>query len=261
MRNTKIEYVYVLTNKSFGETMVKIGFTDDPKRRAKELHSTSLPHPFEIAYAVPVYKAFELEQTVHKALERHRVNNDREFFDCGVSTAVNTIRTYLPQYSNTLTREVDETYTGYYKPELTLQDQLLAKQRGADAGVKFQGAENPYLSTTVRSHAYAAGCADPRVFNSFQAGWLAGLERQEELYELEQSNEKVRRCTLARGDGSKAFDTFYRLNEQLDYTIETRHNAAIKSGYQSGSYEYDLFLKSWDDCCLEWKQALAKKKR
>lgn len=256
MSQMKIEYVYVLTNRSFGENLIKIGFSDDPKRRAKELHSTSLPHPFEIAYAVPVYRAYELEQLVHKALDDYRVNNDREFFDCGVSMAINTIRAHLPDYSNALTKEVDATFADDIDSIFSVQDKTRARKLGDDAGFKFEGAENPFDWATVNSYAADAGCGDPKVLMSFKDGWLDGLGRREELElleaskleELERANQEFVRSAKARQDGSKAFDSYYAIHDRLDFTAEVRHAAAVKHSYQRGSVEYELFLISWDEC-------------
>lgn len=91
----KVEYVYVLTNKAFKEGWVKIGFSDDVGRRCKELRSTGIPTKFSIEYWVAVRNAQKLERAVHKLLAAHRINGDREFFDCGVDTAKEAIRTLL----------------------------------------------------------------------------------------------------------------------------------------------------------------------
>ena len=84
-------FIYVLSNPSLSS--VKIGKTKaDPTQRTKELtQSTSIPTAFKLEYSAYVedFDAKELE--VHLALETHRVNKKREFFDVTVAKAISTI--------------------------------------------------------------------------------------------------------------------------------------------------------------------------
>lgn len=84
-------FIYVLSNPSLSS--VKIGKTKaDPTQRTKELtKSTSIPTAFELEYSAYVddFSAKELE--IHSALEAHRVNKNREFFDVTVEQAISTI--------------------------------------------------------------------------------------------------------------------------------------------------------------------------
>jgi len=88
-------WVYVLSNESI-PNKIKIGMTDrDPQIRANELSGTSVPTPFVVEYSCLVECSYEIEQKVHEALDGYRVNNQREFFSCGIEDAINKIKHVL----------------------------------------------------------------------------------------------------------------------------------------------------------------------
>jgi hypothetical protein len=73
-------FVYIFTNKSL-PGLVKIGMTfENPKERAKQLSSTSVPHPFEVFGCVKVNKPKKVERKTHKHLKKFRETENREFF-------------------------------------------------------------------------------------------------------------------------------------------------------------------------------------
>ena len=78
-------YVYILTNPSFREDWVKIGKSSRPVDvRSKELDNTAVPLPFEIYATLRTVKYHELEQAVHKTIDRLtdlRIRQNREFFN------------------------------------------------------------------------------------------------------------------------------------------------------------------------------------
>jgi hypothetical protein len=76
------QIVYVLTNPAL-PGLVKIGKTSraDVRSRMRELYSTGVPFPFDCAFACKVKDSAEVEQALHFALGRSRVNPNREFFD------------------------------------------------------------------------------------------------------------------------------------------------------------------------------------
>lgn len=93
----KSGYIYILTNKSFKENWIKIGYADDVQRRVNELSNTSLPFPFEIyAYyeipkihgSMPDKKLHELIQTLNPDL---RLAQNREFFEIAPWDAFNIL--------------------------------------------------------------------------------------------------------------------------------------------------------------------------
>ena len=91
-------YVYILTNKSYRygwlrRRLIKIGKTEkDPTERAKELRSTGVPTPFEVAYYLQSDQYEEIEKKMHKELEIYRSNKDREFFKYPVKKAIKLLQ-------------------------------------------------------------------------------------------------------------------------------------------------------------------------
>ena len=72
--------VYVLSNPAM-PGIVKIGMTTKaPLVRAEELHTTGVPTPFKVEFAIHVPDAVAVEKDCHTHFSRHRVSNDREFF-------------------------------------------------------------------------------------------------------------------------------------------------------------------------------------
>ena len=78
--------VYILTNESMPE-IIKIGITDDLKRRLRDLDNTSTPLPFECFYALSVPDARSIEKLLHEAFDDKRVRQNREFFNCSPEQA------------------------------------------------------------------------------------------------------------------------------------------------------------------------------
>ena len=76
--------VYIFTNPSFKEDIVKIGITSGSvEKRMKELHTTGVPTPFEwyAIYKTPEYQ--KVERFLHSSLSLltdNRINPKREFF-------------------------------------------------------------------------------------------------------------------------------------------------------------------------------------
>jgi hypothetical protein len=87
-------FVYVMSNPSFVGSTLKIGMSErDPTVfRSDELYSTGVPQPFKVEYYAFVDSPMELEQKVHRLLGQYRPNANREFFECDISLAVETIR-------------------------------------------------------------------------------------------------------------------------------------------------------------------------
>ncbi|TAG00731.1 MAG: GIY-YIG nuclease family protein [Burkholderiales bacterium] len=74
------EIVYVLTNEAM-PGIVKIGRTlGNVQERMRSLFSTSLPLPFECAYAAEVDDSAFVERTLHALFSDHRISPNREFF-------------------------------------------------------------------------------------------------------------------------------------------------------------------------------------
>lgn len=86
-------FVYIMSNPSFQKDLVKIGKSDrDPSIRSSELFTTGVPQSFNIEYYAFVSNHDTLELAVHRRLAKYRFNESREFFNCTIPTAIETIR-------------------------------------------------------------------------------------------------------------------------------------------------------------------------
>ena len=86
-------FVYILTNPSFKDDIVKIGLTSGTvEKRMKELHTTGVPTPFEKYASIKTAKYEEVERFMHHSIsllsEGSRVNDNREFFRIGPEKAL-----------------------------------------------------------------------------------------------------------------------------------------------------------------------------
>ena len=53
MSENKEQYVYVMSNSSFPDDVLKIGWTrEHPNIRAKDLHTSGIPTPFTVEYVI-----------------------------------------------------------------------------------------------------------------------------------------------------------------------------------------------------------------
>jgi hypothetical protein len=76
----KMSIVYILTNEAM-PGYIKIGRTGTSvEQRMKELHTTSVPLPFQCYYAAKVEDDVVLERALHSAFDDYRIQKNREFF-------------------------------------------------------------------------------------------------------------------------------------------------------------------------------------
>ncbi|MCX7584885.1 GIY-YIG nuclease family protein [Phenylobacterium sp. 58.2.17] len=81
-------WVYVLSNQGM-PGLLKVGRTaEHPRTRAAQLHTTGVPTPFQVEYAVRVDCCDRVERTVHHELRSHRMDRRREFFTIELSAVV-----------------------------------------------------------------------------------------------------------------------------------------------------------------------------
>ncbi|EGQ7698210.1 TPA: GIY-YIG nuclease family protein [Vibrio parahaemolyticus] len=73
-------YIYLFVNEN-NPNEIKIGLSQDPIRRRKELHTTSTPLPMYIKYIWAVRNMREAEKVAHYRMRGHRINDRREFFN------------------------------------------------------------------------------------------------------------------------------------------------------------------------------------
>jgi len=86
-------YVYVLSNPSM-PGLVKVGRSiHGGKQRASQLNHTGTPTPFVLEFEMMSKRSEDFEHLVHTRLAAFRPNDNREFFCCSVSLAVERIVT------------------------------------------------------------------------------------------------------------------------------------------------------------------------
>ena len=85
-------FIYILSNPSM-EGLLKIGFSTKPlEERVSELSgATGVPTGFVVEAFFEVDRPAELEKQIHRALKRHRVREEREFFRLSVAEAIKII--------------------------------------------------------------------------------------------------------------------------------------------------------------------------
>lgn len=77
-------FVYILTNPSYKDNIIKIGFTTNLKQRLAQLDKTGVPTPFEPYMTVETSKYKALEKVIHHELDKltnFRTRENREFFE------------------------------------------------------------------------------------------------------------------------------------------------------------------------------------
>ena len=82
-------YIYILRNPDNPRTHLKIGRTiNHPEQRAKQLHSTGVARPFVVEWSARVADCVAAERQLHKALNRYRISQRREWFDLELEDAI-----------------------------------------------------------------------------------------------------------------------------------------------------------------------------
>ena len=77
-------FVYILTNPSYKDNIIKIGYTINLKNRLAQLDKTGVPTPFEPYMTVETAKYKHLETVIHRELDKltdFRTRQNREFFE------------------------------------------------------------------------------------------------------------------------------------------------------------------------------------
>ena len=77
-------FVYILTNPSYKDNIIKIGYTINLKNRLAQLDKTGVPTPFDPYMTVETAKYIQLEKVIHHEIDKltnFRTRNNREFFE------------------------------------------------------------------------------------------------------------------------------------------------------------------------------------
>ena len=80
--------IYIISNPAI-PGLVKIGKTINLEDRLKTLFNSSVPLPFRCVYAKKVKNYSEVERKLHKGLNSHRENPNREFFRISEEEVIN----------------------------------------------------------------------------------------------------------------------------------------------------------------------------
>lgn len=89
-------FVYILVSMDPAhENRIKVGFSNNPYRRCKELSGTSVAYPFKIYCAWAVEDMRAAEYAAHYMLRMQRVTSNREFFDI---IPVNDLSVFLSEF-------------------------------------------------------------------------------------------------------------------------------------------------------------------
>jgi len=72
-------YIYVMEDQ-LNCNIIKVGYSQDPIARLRQLYTTGTPLPYIITYLWAVEEMRDAENAAHAVLDEHRVNSGREFF-------------------------------------------------------------------------------------------------------------------------------------------------------------------------------------
>ena len=146
-------YVYILTNQSFRygffrRKLIKIGKTNrDPNDRARELSSTGVPTPFEVAHFLRSDQHDELEKRLHERLGTYRSNKDREFFKYPVKKAIKLLEQLGKEFSQVEQQPIEfENVTVQQGSGINRFIGDLRDSSGNDSKVKLGINGKPYYS-------------------------------------------------------------------------------------------------------------------
>ena len=132
--------LYVMWNEDLRPGVIKIGRTNDLRQHVRDLYSAGVPAPFRLAYRALVDNYEEIEKQVHESLKEHRLNTERDFFECPVAKAIFVIR----EAAHIISEEV------YFKDEEEIereQDKRKQKRILEDHNEKQKKTREQYIET------------------------------------------------------------------------------------------------------------------
>ena len=102
--------VYILSNPSFRQGLVKIGMTTrTAEQRAWEIYvgSTGVLEQFVIAYSEVCSDCALAERLIHERLNKQRINQSREFFDLPLQSAIEAVQIEVGRINSTTKPSAD----------------------------------------------------------------------------------------------------------------------------------------------------------
>jgi hypothetical protein len=122
-QQTKAGHVYVISNiGSLGDGVFKIGMTRrlEPKERVHELSCAAVPFPFDVHMMIQCKDAPALENALHNAFRRHRINKAnprKEFFRVEITDIYEIVKQHHGEIEYNVDAEALE-----YRQSLTMPD-------------------------------------------------------------------------------------------------------------------------------------------
>ena len=133
-------WLYVMWNENLRSGVIKIGRTNDLRQHTQDLYTAGVPTPYKIAFRALVDNYEEIEKLVHKSLQEHRLNSERDFFECPVAKAIFAIR----ESAHIISEEV------YFKDDEEIereQDKRKQKRILEDHNAKQKKTREQYIET------------------------------------------------------------------------------------------------------------------
>lgn len=156
--------VYVLSNEAM-PGLIKIGLTkrDELEARLNELYSTGVPLPFTCEYACRVKDCKAVENALHTAFTKDRVNPAREFFRTSVEYVkpilellkVEDITNAVEQDMNTSINSTEiEALNNYKKRRPQLNFEEMGIPVGAELVMNYNDQQYKSIVKTYRTVVY-----------------------------------------------------------------------------------------------------------
>ena len=79
MNDTKDQYVYIMSNPSYDDDVLKIGWTRKHHIK-RSLQATGVPTSFVVESVIFTQEGHDLETQIHNHLKQYRIEDKRKFF-------------------------------------------------------------------------------------------------------------------------------------------------------------------------------------
>jgi hypothetical protein len=148
-------FVYILTNPSYKDNIIKIGFTINLKNRLAQLDKTGVPTPFDPYMTVETSKYKELEKVIHHELDKltdFRTRENREFFEIDPVDAADLLKNLARLLDDAEIVEYGNLSSVEGKNEATMTQQgnrTTFKMLGVPIGSKLTAANHAIPDVTV----------------------------------------------------------------------------------------------------------------
>lgn len=119
-------FVYILTNPSYKDNIIKIGFTNNLKSRLAALDRTGVPTPFDPYMTVETTKYKLLESIIHRELDKltdFRTRENREFFEIDPVDAADLLKNLARLLDDAVIVEYGNISSVEDKSESTIKQQ------------------------------------------------------------------------------------------------------------------------------------------